>query len=177
MPRTSSHLLWAVRCTEQGTEASIQRQVSWDYVSHKEKLNVQLRGAQTCSTNREDECYSRAVRSGIKPAGIYEELMVRYIIGAAGDRQQAKYGNVQYYALSRRCAACMQHDNLGSFLNNCVGDLKSRRRDIGRHPEPIQRHTEPGEWYRGPRCAIPHRRWCCVEGETECQKVGSACPR
>jgi hypothetical protein len=50
------------------------------------------------------------VQSGIKPAGIYEELMVRYIIGAVDDRQQAKYGNVEHYALSRHRAACMQHD-------------------------------------------------------------------
>jgi hypothetical protein len=33
----------------------------------------------------QDKCYSRVVRSGINPAGIYEELMVRY----AGDTKQS----------------------------------------------------------------------------------------
>jgi hypothetical protein len=59
------------------------------------------------------ECYSGVVRSGIKPAGIYEELMVRYIIGSPGDNRQ----NTETYN-TMRCHGTVQHacNMIGSFL-------------------------------------------------------------
>jgi hypothetical protein len=55
--------------------------------------------------------------SSIKPAGIYEELMVRYIIGAAGDNKQS----TEMYN-TMRCHGTVQHacNMIGRLLNNCV---------------------------------------------------------
>src|SRR6266566_6855943 len=86
--------------------------------------------------------------------------MVRYIIGAAGDKQSTEMYNTM------RCHGTVQHayNVIGSFLNNCVGDVKSRCRDIGRHPE-------PGEWYQVPRTVgHPNRSWPCVEERRNARK-------
>jgi hypothetical protein len=105
MLSTCPHLLWAVHCTEQATEASIQRQGELELCFSQGETSVKHNahlGAQTCTMTP-----GRVV--------IYKELMLRYKIGATGDNKQS----TEMY-VTMRCHDTVQHGMVGRFLNNCV---------------------------------------------------------